>query len=67
VNKSVLEPFGSSEVDVMPYIEEAERDEMWSFVESKKQHICKDCGRQFVESYTAKGYTEETKRQCLMM
>jgi len=37
VNKSVLEQFGSTEVDVVPYIEEAEMDEMWSFVGSKKQ------------------------------
>jgi len=33
----------------------------------KQRYICKDCGRQFVEFYTAKGYPEETKRQCLRM
>lgn len=33
----MLEQLGSTEVDVVPYIEEAEIDEMWSFVASKKQ------------------------------
>lgn len=31
----------------------------------KQRYICKHCGRQFLESYLAKGYPEAVKRQCL--
>lgn len=37
VNQAVLAQLSSTEVDVVCYIEEAELDEMWSFVGSKKQ------------------------------
>jgi transposase-like protein len=33
----------------------------------KENNICRDCGRQFVESYDAKGYSDELKRECLEM
>ena len=31
----------------------------------KQNHICQDCGRQFIEVYSNRGYSEEVKRQCL--
>ena len=32
----------------------------------KQNHICVDCGRQFIDCYQAQqGYTEEIKRECL--
>lgn len=31
----------------------------------KQNHICKDCGRQFIDVYSPTGYPEEIKRQCL--
>ena len=34
----------------------------------KQNHICVDCGRQFIDCYqTHQGYTEEVKRECLSM
>ena len=34
----------------------------------KQNHICIDCGRQFIEGYEAqRGYSEEVKRECLTM
>ena len=34
----------------------------------KQNHICIDCGRQFIDSYEAQqGYSEEVKRECLTM
>ncbi len=34
----------------------------------KQNHICVDCGRQFIAGYqTHKGYAEEVKRECLLM
>ena len=34
----------------------------------KQNHICVDCGRQFIEGYEAqRGYSEEVKRECLTM
>jgi len=37
VNQSLLKQLGSTEVDIVPAVEEAEMDEMWSFVGSKRQ------------------------------
>lgn len=34
----------------------------------KQNHICVDCGRQFIDSYDPpQGYSEETKRHCLKL
>ena len=34
----------------------------------KQNHICVDCGRQFIEGYEVqRGYPEEVKRECLTM
>ncbi len=34
----------------------------------KQNHICVNCGRQFIEHYeTARGYSNEVKRECLKM
>jgi transposase-like protein len=34
----------------------------------KQNHICVDCGRQFIDCYqTHQGYAEEVKRECLSM
>jgi transposase-like protein len=34
----------------------------------KQNHICIDCGRQFIDCYEAQqGYSEEVKRECLIM
>jgi transposase-like protein len=33
----------------------------------KQRYQCKNCDRQFLESYSAKGYSDEVKRQCLKM
>jgi len=34
----------------------------------KQNHICVDCGRQFIDHYTAlRGYSDEVKRECLKM
>jgi hypothetical protein len=30
-------------------------------------YICRDCGGQFVESYSPKGYSDEIKERCLLM
>jgi DNA-directed RNA polymerase subunit RPC12/RpoP len=32
---------------------------------SKQNYICKDCGRQFIKTYSAKGYPESVKQPCL--
>jgi transposase-like protein len=35
---------------------------------SKQNHICVNCGRQFIDSYTpTQGYSDAIKRQCLGM
>lgn len=31
----------------------------------KQNYICRDCDRQFVESYSRQGYSDEIKQQCL--
>jgi transposase-like protein len=33
----------------------------------KQNYICKQCGRQFVESYELRGYSNDAKRICLRM
>jgi len=34
----------------------------------KQNHICIDCGRQFIDNYEVQqGYSEEVKRECLTM
>jgi transposase-like protein len=34
----------------------------------KQNHICVNCGRQFIDAYDPpKGYSEEVKRECLKM
>jgi transposase-like protein len=33
----------------------------------KQNYLCKNCGRQFVESYSPKGYSEDVKQICLRM
>jgi transposase-like protein len=34
----------------------------------KQNHICVDCGRQFIDHYNPpKGYSEDIKRECLRM
>ena len=33
----------------------------------KQNYVCKQCGRQFVESYNPKGYSDDVKRICLKM
>jgi transposase-like protein len=36
--------------------------------EVNAHHICVACGRQFIDVYSpAKGYTDETKRECLRL
>ena len=35
--------------------------------EEKQNHICVDCGRQFIDNYTPKGYSKEVKELCLKM
>ena len=37
MNQSLLKQLGSTEVDIVPAVAEAEMDEMWSFVGSKRQ------------------------------
>lgn len=32
---------------------------------NKQRYICKECGKQFLESYSPKGYPEEVKQKCL--
>lgn len=32
---------------------------------NKQRYICKECGKQFLENYSPKGYPEEVKQQCL--
>ena len=33
----------------------------------KQNYVCKSCGRQFVESYDPKGYSDDVKQLCLKM
>lgn len=33
----------------------------------KQNYQCKDCGRQFVESHSSKGYSPSVKKNCLKM
>ena len=33
----------------------------------KQNYICFQCGRQFIDSYESKDYSEELKRECLEM
>ncbi len=33
----------------------------------KQNYICVSCGRQFIDSYEPKGYSEDFKRECLEM
>ena len=33
----------------------------------KQNYLCKNCGRQFVESYSQRGYSEDAKQICLKM
>ncbi len=33
----------------------------------KQNYLCRNCGRQFIEFYSPKGYSDETKEQCLKM
>ncbi|MEL7053885.1 MAG: IS1 family transposase [Cyanobacteria bacterium J06588_5] len=33
----------------------------------KQNHICVDCGRQFIDQYDEVGYSDEFKRECLKM
>lgn len=35
--------------------------------QGKQNHICVDCGRQFIDVYDPKGYSDEIKRECLEM
>jgi transposase-like protein len=33
----------------------------------KQSYLCKACGRQFIESYSSRGYSEDAKQICLNM
>jgi len=33
----------------------------------KQNYICRKCGRQFIQFYDAKGYSDDLKRECLEM
>ncbi|GBE76020.1 hypothetical protein myaer87_32470 [Microcystis aeruginosa NIES-87] len=33
----------------------------------KQNYICVNCGRQFIDSYETKGYSDDVKRTCLKM
>lgn len=33
----------------------------------KQNYHCQSCGRQFIESYSGKGYSEEVKQHCLTL
>ncbi len=33
----------------------------------KQNHICVNCGRQFIDVYTKQGYSDDVKRICLRM
>ena len=33
----------------------------------KQNHICADCGRQFIEHYSKRGYSQDVKEICLKM
>jgi transposase-like protein len=34
---------------------------------SQQNYLCKNCGRQFVESYSQRGYSDDVKQICLRM
>jgi transposase-like protein len=34
---------------------------------AKQNYLCKHCGRQFLESYSPKGYSDDAKKICLKM
>jgi transposase-like protein len=34
---------------------------------AKQNYCCQSCERQFIESYSPKGYGEEVKRHCLTL
>jgi insertion element IS1 protein InsB len=34
---------------------------------NKQNHICIDCGKQFIDSYSHRGYMQEIKEKCLKM
>jgi len=34
---------------------------------AKQNHICADCGRQFIDSYSQRGYEPKVKELCLKM
>src|ERR687886_758188 len=31
----------------------------------KQNHICSDCGRQFIDVYSERGYPQDVKKRCL--
>jgi transposase-like protein len=33
----------------------------------KQNHICADCGRQFINNYSVLGYSQDVKKICLKM
>jgi insertion element IS1 protein InsB len=33
----------------------------------KQNYICADCGRQFIDAYEPKGYSDELRQECLTM
>jgi transposase-like protein len=35
--------------------------------QSKQNYLCKNCGRQFVEFYSQRGYSSDVKQICLKM
>lgn len=35
--------------------------------QGKQNHICVDCGRQFIKVYDPKGYSDDIKRECLKL
>ncbi|MBA3921931.1 MAG: IS1 family transposase, partial [Nostocaceae cyanobacterium] len=34
---------------------------------AKQNYLCKHCGRQFLESYSSKGYSDDAKNICIKM
>ncbi len=34
---------------------------------SQQNYLCKNCGRQFIESYSQRGYSDDVKQICLRM
>ncbi|MEM7553503.1 MAG: TetR family transcriptional regulator [Cyanobacteria bacterium P01_A01_bin.84] len=47
-----------------PYCE-SERISKNGHRNNKQRYICKECGKQFLETYSPKGYPEEVKQECL--